>query len=78
MIKYQTDLTPILNTKEYKSLVEKYKQEEEKQRQYCYKPYRTLHNYQYVDEAEFFHYITQTIQKYASKSVKKGSKDYAP
>ena len=23
----------------------KYKQEEEKQKQYCYKPYRTLHNY---------------------------------
>ena len=40
------ELPPILNTKEYKSLVEKYKQEEEKQRQYCYKPYRTLHNYQ--------------------------------
>ena len=39
-------LPPILNTKEYESLVEKYKQEEEKQRQYCYKPYRTLHNYQ--------------------------------
>ena len=32
------ELPPILNTKEYKSLVEKYKQEEEKQRQYCYKP----------------------------------------
>ena len=26
------DLPPILNTKEYKSLVEKYKQEEERQR----------------------------------------------
>jgi len=39
------DLPPILNTKEYKSLVEKYKQEEEKQQTYCYKPYRTLHNY---------------------------------
>ena len=39
------ELPPILNTKEYESLVEKYKQEEERQRQYCYKPYRTLHNY---------------------------------
>jgi len=38
-------LPPILNTKEYKSLVEKYNKQEEKQRQYCYKPYRTLHNY---------------------------------
>ena len=28
------ELPPILNTKEYESLVEKYKQEEEKQRQY--------------------------------------------
>ena len=41
------ELPPILNTKEYKSLVEKYKQEDEKQRQYCYKPHRTLHNYWY-------------------------------
>ena len=39
------DLPLILDTKEYKSLVEKYKEEEEKQRHYCYKPYRTLHNY---------------------------------
>ena len=39
------ELPPILNTKEYESLVEKYKQEEERQRQYCYKPYRTLQNY---------------------------------
>ena len=39
------ELPPILNTKEYKSLVEKYKEEEEKQRKYCYKPHRTLHNY---------------------------------
>ena len=39
------NLPPILNTNEYESLVEKYKQEEEKQRQYCYKPHRTLHNY---------------------------------
>ena len=42
----QTNLPPILNTKEHKSLVERYKEEEEeKQRKYCYKPYRTLHNY---------------------------------
>ena len=27
------------------SLVNKYNQQEEKQRKYCYKPYRTLHNY---------------------------------
>ena len=39
------ELSPILTTKEYESLVEKYKKEEEKQRQYCYKPYRTIHNY---------------------------------
>ena len=28
---------------QYDKLIDK--QEEEKQRQYCYKPYRTLHNY---------------------------------
>ena len=39
------ELPLILNTKEYESLVDKYKQEEEKQRKYCYKPYRTLKNY---------------------------------
>ncbi len=39
------ELPPILNTEEYESLVEKYKQEEERQRQYYYKPYRTLRNY---------------------------------
>ena len=39
------NLPPILNTKEYKSLVEKYNEQGEKQRQYCYKPYRTLQNY---------------------------------
>ena len=38
-------LPPILTTKEYESLVQKYKQEE-KDKQYCYKPYRTIHNYQ--------------------------------
>ena len=38
-------LPPILNTKEYESLVEKYNQQEVKQRHYCYKPYRTLNNY---------------------------------
>ena len=39
------ELPPILDTKEHKSLVEKYMKDEEKLRQYCYKPYRTLHNY---------------------------------
>ena len=38
------ELQPILNTKEYESLVQKYK-EEEQQRKYCYKPYRTIHTY---------------------------------
>ena len=33
------------STKEYKSLVEKYKDEAAKQSNYCYKPYRTLRNY---------------------------------
>ena len=39
------ELPPILTTKEYKSLVEKYKQAEDKKKEYCYKPYRTIHNY---------------------------------
>ena len=39
------DLPPILNTKDYKSLVEKYKEEEEKQGKYCYKPHRTIYKY---------------------------------
>jgi hypothetical protein len=39
------ELPPILNTNEYKSLVEKYNEEEERQRNYSYKPHRTLHNY---------------------------------
>ena len=29
--------------KEYREEI--YKQEEEKKKEYCYKPYRTLHNY---------------------------------
>ena len=41
----QSNLPPILNTQEYKSLVEKYQQQEQKDKQYCYKPYRTLRNY---------------------------------
>ena len=41
----QPDLPPILNTKDYKSLVERYKEEEEKQRKYCNKPHRTIYNY---------------------------------
>ena len=39
------NLPPILNTKENQSLVEKYQQQEQKDKQYCYKPYRTLRNY---------------------------------
>ena len=38
-------LPPILNTKEYKSLVQKYNEQEQKEGQYCYKPYRNLRNY---------------------------------
>ena len=38
-------LPPILTSKEYKSLSEKYNKQEEKEEQYCYRPYRTLHNY---------------------------------
>ena len=38
-------LPPILNTKEYKSLVQKYNEQEKKEGQYCYKPYRNLRNY---------------------------------
>ena len=41
----KSNLPPILNIKEYQSLVEKYNKEEQKQRTYCYKPYRTLQNY---------------------------------
>ena len=33
-----------LTTKDYNSLKQKLKQEE-KDRQYCYKPYRTIYNY---------------------------------
>ena len=40
-----TNLPPILNTKEYKSLVEKYNKQEEIEKKYCYKPYRNLLNY---------------------------------
>ena len=40
----KTNLPPILNTKEYKLLEAKYKQEQ-KDVQYCYKPYRTIYNY---------------------------------
>ena len=35
------ELPPILDTKD----VEKYKDEDERERKYCYKPYRTLRNY---------------------------------
>ncbi len=40
----QNKLPPTLNTNN-KSLVEKYQQEEQKAKQFCYKPYRTLRNY---------------------------------
>ena len=33
------------NPEFYKSLSEKYNKQEEKEEQYCYRPYRTLHNY---------------------------------
>ena len=39
------NLPPILNTKEYKMLQDKYNKEDEQKKQYCYKPYRTLQNY---------------------------------
>ncbi len=39
------ELPPILNSKEYKSLQEKYNKQDEKEVKYCYKPYRTLRNY---------------------------------
>ena len=38
------NLPPILTTKEYK-LLEVKCLSEEKDKQYCYKPYRTIHNY---------------------------------
>ena len=41
----QTNLPPISINQDNKSLVEKYQQEEQKAKQYCYKPYRTLSNY---------------------------------
>ena len=37
-------LPPILTTKEYQLLDAKHRQEH-KDKQYCYKPYRTIHNY---------------------------------
>tara|TARA_R100001082_G_C4213950_1_gene96287 strand:+ start:293 stop:427 length:135 start_codon:yes stop_codon:yes gene_type:complete len=44
MTKFKADLPPILTTKEYQLLQAKY-QQEEKDKQYCYKPYRTIYNY---------------------------------
>ena len=38
------NLPPILTTKEYQLLDAKHRQEH-KDKQYCYKPYRTIHNY---------------------------------
>ena len=38
-------LPPILTSKEYKSLSDRYNKQDEKAVQFCYKPYRTLHNY---------------------------------
>ena len=42
---FVTELPPILNSKEYQSLQEKYNKEEQNTKTYYYKPYRTLHNY---------------------------------
>ena len=36
---------PNLSNKEKKSVTQLYIKQEEKQRQYCYKPYRNLRNY---------------------------------
>ena len=36
---------PKVSNKKDKSLVQLYIEQEEKQRQYCYKPYRNLRNY---------------------------------
>ena len=41
----QTNLPPKLNTNVPKSLVQKYNEQEQKEGQYCYKPYRNLRNY---------------------------------
>jgi len=40
----RSNFSPILTTKEYQLLDAKHRQEE-KDKQYCYKPYRTIHNY---------------------------------
>ena len=36
---------PKLSNKEKKSLVQLYNEQEQKEAQYCYKPYRNLRNY---------------------------------
>ena len=41
----QTNLPPKLNNEIPKSLVQKYNEQEQKEGQYCYKPYRNLRNY---------------------------------
>ncbi len=38
-------VSPKVSNKKDKSTVQLYIEQEEKQRQYCYKPYRTIHNY---------------------------------
>ena len=40
-----TDSMNKINKKEPKDVLIKYEQEREKEIKYCYKPYRTLHNY---------------------------------
>ena len=37
--------SPKVSNKEKKSVTQLYIEQEEKQRQYCYKPYRNLRNY---------------------------------
>ena len=38
-------VSPKVSNKEKKSVTQLYIKQEEKQRQYCYKPYRNLRNY---------------------------------
>lgn len=40
-----TTPTPKLSNKEKKSLVQLYNEQEQKEAQYCYRPYRNLRNY---------------------------------
>ena len=40
-----TTPTPKVSNKEKKSLVQLYNEQEQKEAQYCYRPYRNLRNY---------------------------------